>query len=236
MNFQTFSIARNGVAKRPRIYFHGTWLAQMGFMPGVLIQAIPEPDGMIFRLCDENIPKYSVLALETHVKGGKLLQGCCEQGMTLVTSGDYILNGGLNLGDACIARYDYGIIRVRKLPPQTKIITTKRGLPKSRMICGTLLTTNGFNPGSLATVAAEPGKIFFSLQEQGIESYREMVRRARAEKMSLLQVVNAAGVIRITIPDLCLHKAGFAIDDAFVVHYNYGALTLKKLDFEALGF
>jgi len=208
----------------------------MGFMPGVLIQALPEPGGMVFRVCDENIQKYSDLVKDTQAKGGKLIQVCCEQGLTLATSGQYIRTAGLGVGDACIVLYDYGIIRVRKLPPQTKIITTKKTNPKTRMLCGNILTMNGFLPGSLAAVSSEPGKIAFFLQDQGIEHYREMMKYARANQMNLMQVVNAAGVIRIRIPDLCLHKAGFALNESILVHYDYGSIILKKLDLNALGF
>jgi len=236
MNFQAFSITSSGAAKRPRIHLHGAWLARMGFKPDMLIQALPEPGGILLRCCDDNIPKYSALVQETQAKGGKLLKGCCEQGLTLVTSGDYIRSGGLTVGDACVAQYDYGMIRIRKLPPQTKILLPKSPDSKIRLICGTILTSNGFIPGALAFVKTEPGKIEFLLHNQVADNYRTMMKYARANQMSLMQVINAAGVIRIQIPDLCLQRAGFAADKAFAAHYDYGAITLKQLDFEALGF
>ena len=236
MNFQAFSITSSGAAKRPRILLHGAWLARMGFKPDMLIQALPEPGGIILRCCDDNIPKYSTLVQETQAKGGKLIRGCCEQGLTLVTSGDYIRSAGLAVGDACIARYDYGIIRVRKLPPQTRVLLPKSPDSKIRLICGTILTSNGFIPGSLAFVKTEPGKIEFLLHGQDAENYRTMMKYARANQMSLMQVINAAGVIRVQIPDLCLQRAGFFTDDAFLAHYDHGLISLTNLDFEALGF
>jgi len=45
----------------------------MGFVPGALVQALPEPSGMVFNLCDENICKYSELVSDTKEKGGKLM-------------------------------------------------------------------------------------------------------------------------------------------------------------------
>ena len=236
MNAKFLSINSDWGTKQPRIILTGIWLPQIGFTPGVLIQALPETNGMVFRTCDENIHKYSDLAKDTLAKGGKLLQVCCDNGLTLATSGKHIRAAGLNVGDFCIVGYDFGIIRIRKLPPQTKVLNPKIDSPKLRMICGSLLTDNGFIHYSLVAVSSEPGEITFLLQDQSVKTYRDVVKYARENKMNLMQVTNRAGVISLRIPDLSLHKAGFSMSDSFIVHYDYGVITLKKPDYEALGF
>jgi len=236
MNITLISVNTTSKENRARLYFKGDWLAPMGFLPDALVQALPEPGGMVIRLCDENIPKYSALVQETAAKGGKLIFGTCEQGTSLVTSGDYIYNGGLALGDSCVALYDYGLIRVRKLPPQTKIILAKRKQPKSRMICGNWLLDIGFIPEALIAVSAEPGKITLSLQNNRIDSYAALVKHARIHKMRLIQVMSKTDLICIAIPDISLKKAGLAIDEPYYAQYDHGLITLSRPDFQALGF
>jgi len=217
--------------------FNGAWLTQMGLTPSGLIQALPEPNGMLFKLCDENTEKYSDLVNETQARGGKLLRVCCMKGYSLATAGHHISAGGLKIGDTCIARYGYGMIRIRKLPPQMKVLTTKLANPKQRFICGNLLTSNGFVPDSLVAVASEPGKITFLLKEQVNENYSAIVKYARANKMNLIQVMDKkTGGVTIQIPLLSLQKAGLTTYEAYAAHFGYGVITLTKLDFEALGF
>jgi len=233
MNIKSVSVTATKEPIRPRIRFTDKWLTQIGFTPGILIQVLPEPNGIIFQLYDEVIQNYGELFNDTQAKGGKLIQGCCEQ---LMTSGEYLRDMGLDVGDFCIALYDYGVIRVRKLPQQTKVIIPKKKDPKSRMICGNWLTGIGFVPEALIAVSAEPGKITLSLQNNDIESYAALVKHARANKMRLVQVMAKTDLICIAIPDISLNKAGFTLTEPLYVHYGYGVITLEKLDLEALGF
>ena len=238
MNIYVQYISRTRTTARPQIRFFGEWLAEIGFTPGVLIQLLPEPNGVVFQLYNEIVQKYSDFLKETQAKGGKIIHGCYEyeHGLHLITSGECIRAGGLEFGDFCIARYDYGIIRVRKLPPRTKVIIPKLKNPKSRMLCGNWLTEIGFVPDAIMTVSAEPGKITLSLRNNGIENYAGLVKYARANNMRVVQVMKKTKLICIAIPDLCLNKAGFTMEDPFYTQYDHGVITLSKLNFEALGF
>ena len=62
MNIRFLSVVKSGAAvgSRPRITLSGEWLAEMGFVKGALVQALPEKGGMAFNLRDENIQKYDV--------------------------------------------------------------------------------------------------------------------------------------------------------------------------------
>ena len=122
MNIYPLSVmgTGRGAYSSPAIFFHPPWLPDMGFIPGALVQVLPETEGMFFVLCDENIRKYSQLLQTTEEKRGTLItvSCCCGTGASLEIEGQYILNAGLDAGDHLIARYEYGLIRVRKLSEQ----------------------------------------------------------------------------------------------------------------------
>ena len=119
MNICTLSVlsAGRGDLSRPVIALCPPWLPDMGFTPGALVQVLPEAGGMFFILCDENIWKFSELLLATEEKNGTLIiVDCCRAGARLEIEGGYVRNAGLDIGDHLIVWYEYGLIRVRKLP------------------------------------------------------------------------------------------------------------------------
>ena len=255
MNTQFLSVGR-GVAyegHRPRIRLSASWLLDMGFTPGALVQALPEPNGIVFTLCDENIGRYSELARSTDEKNGKLLQvitGCNKShpSPAIVTTGQYILYGGLSIGDHLIVRCTHGLIRMRKfsdIAGNAKTISvvsrkdkhTGGRIPKVR-ISGEWMAEAGFTPLALVTAESKPGSITLALRDQEIEKYSELVKYTRANKLKLLQVRQEARgpVPYIEMAGSCVEKAGFATDDVLMVHYEYGLIKLQKLDFEQLGF
>jgi len=123
MNIYTMSVygAGKGSLLSPVIALCPLWLPDMGFTPGALVQVLPEVGGLFFILCDENIQKYSGLLRSTEEKKGTLITvGCCKNGIRLEIEGSYIRNAGLDVGDTLIIQYEYGLIRVRKLPDQLK--------------------------------------------------------------------------------------------------------------------
>jgi len=117
----TFSVL-GGVCSGLAIMLRPPWLPDMGFIPGALVQVLPEADGLFFILCDENIRRYSELLQATEEKKGELItvSHCCRRGTMLEIDGHCIRNAGLDAGDTLIARYEYGLIRVRKLSEQLK--------------------------------------------------------------------------------------------------------------------
>lgn len=244
---------RSGGKQPPRISFRGGWLNEMGFIPDALVQALPEQDGMLFQLWNENIGRYSDLHVSTREKGGNLIhvyhsEATGHEGTTLVTTGKYIYSGGLAIGDVLIAKYEYGSIKVKKIDlnafPDIKFITvtgikekhTGTLLPKVRLY-GDWLNGIGFVPDALVIAFVENGKITFRLQDEGIEKYSAFVKYARENKGKLIQIrTEGENLPVISISGSFVQKAGFATDDMLTVTSEHSLICLQKPDFEKLGF
>jgi len=260
MNTRLFTVTRIQRAGeiRPRITFFGDWLREIGFVPGALVQVLPEPEGLAFHLYDNNCNRYSDLFQSTKEKGGNLIrvgfsttEG--KQGATFVTSGQYIHKGGLEVGDSMIATYEHGMIRARKIDPRklgfehVRIMDvshirrkyTQEPIPKVR-ICGCWLSEIGFRVGAEATAQSEPGAITLRLQDEHIE-YDAMMKYARKHKQKIVQIAKEPhnrGEPRpcIFISGSPVEKAGFQIGETLAVSYEHGVIKLQTLDFGKLGF
>ena len=255
MNFQLLNVtntASAGSGRRPGFYIYAQWLPDMGFIPGALVQVIPEQGEMIFNLCDENIQRYSELDAQTKARGGKLIQVYnasekYKQSPTLLANGQFLQKAGLTIGDALIAQYIHGQIRVRKLAKTSKIINvtskkderTDKRIPKIQLT-GEWLPMFGFAPDSLATISSEPGIITFQLWNEGVEKYSDLVRFARQNQMKIIQVKEFAGqgklYPRIITTGSYLDKAGFAPREPLIASCEQGIIKLQKLDLADLGF
>ena len=256
MNTQLLSVysASTTHPTLPKIGFKSNWLSDMGFTAGVLVQALPVPNGMDFTLCDENIPRYSDLSNETKKRGGKLLQfiNNTESRLktpkypNLVTSGQYIYGGGLSIGDNLIAQYSYGIIKARKICIQgdTKILPmgsvkeefTDQRIPKVRL-CGYWLADYGFPLGALATVSVVPDSMTFQLQDM---PYTELVPYARRNRMKVVKVHTESNHLKDPLPYIGITgsfvtTAGFGLGDMLIAGCAPGLIQVRKVDMEALG-
>ena len=245
---QLISIQRNGRAEstRPRILFCGDWLTQMGFINGALVQALPEPKGFVFHLCNENV-HYSELFTQTKEKGGTLIRVHSSNKRTgakttLVTTGYHIYRYGLCMGDSLVAKCEYGCIRLRKISDSMRLIHVAKD-KKERTgeyepkiwICGEWMHDIGFTPDTLVTVAMESNLITLTAQNEAIV-YRDVVHFVRKHHMRLAQVATRDGVPLINVKGSCATRAGFALGDMFAVTYEYGRIKLQKPDLQALGF
>ena len=244
--------ASAGSGRRPGFYFYAGWLPDMGFIPGALVQVLPEPGEMIFNLCDENIQRYSELDAQTKALGGKLIQvyNASEkynQSPTLLASGQFLHDAGLTFGDALIAQYTHGHIRVRKLAETSKVIyvtskkdeRTDKRIPKIQLT-GEWLPLFGFVPDSLATVSSEPGAITFQLWNESAEKYSALVRFVRQNQMKIIQVKEFAGqrklYPRIMATGSHIDKAGFALHEPLIASCEQGIIKLQRLNLTDLGF
>ena len=246
--YQTLSVTRSGLAaeSRPRVQFNGEWLSEFGFENGVLIQALPEWEGLVFNLCDKNIT-YSELYRGTRERGGTLNRAYIsgtrtQKGVTFVTTGRHISRSGLKCGDALIAKCEYGCIRVRKVNGNIRLINvakTKRPYTNEPapmvFLLGDWLGEIGFAPDILMTVASEPGIITFTAYEKAV-IYSEIVKYARQNKMQLVQVSTKEGSPLITLTGNRITNAGFSLGDIFLAEYEYGVIKLQKLEPERFGF
>jgi len=225
----------NSNSNKPKILFFAEWTKRMGFIPNALIQCLPEDGGLSFILCNENIPSYSELLSDTREKGGTLIHPSMfmhQKYPCIHVSGSTVKNAGLKYGDNLIALYEYGQIRMRKLPESGVRIVTAR-------IFGRWLEALGFTPDEVFTIDSEPGLITCTLQKNGQERAAELVKYARENRMNLLQVKrmqdnNDAPLFEI--PPSRLERAGFMPDEVFHAVYEYGRIQLQKLDCRRYGF
>jgi len=227
---------KNKSTNSPKLTFFAEWLVHMGFVPGALVQFLPEPGGLSLILC-EYVPKYSELFHSTKEKGGTLIHANLnrQKGYACFSIEGAALNStGLCFGDALLARYEPGFIRLRKLPAgNVKVVTAK--------LFGQWLEEIGFLAEAVFTVDAQahPGLITCQLQENGLERSLELVRHARKNKLALLQVpaiLPKNCYPMFEIPPACLERAGLAGDEYFLALYEHGRIQLQKLDFVGLGF
>ena len=246
--YQIIHIHRNGLSvnSRPRIQLTGDWLTEIGFVSGALVQTLPEPDGFVFNLCNENI-NYSELYHATKEKGGTLIRLYVAnqrtiQGPVLVTTGKHICSGGLKLGDMCIAKCEYGCIRVRKVKGNIRLIPVARtktpytGEPIPMIsLFGGWLNDIGFTRDTLMTVATEQSRITITAYDKAV-IYSEIVKYARQNKMKLIQVSTKYGEPLISIQGSCAVQAGFGLGDIFAAEYEHGVIKLQKFDPNRFGF
>ena len=256
MRLQTFTVY--GVEERagfprPKLSFKCAWLPDMGFVPGSLAQALPQKNGIDFVLCDDLRGwHYSELVREAKEKGGRLVHA--RHGMDrgkpfpeLTVTGSYLLNGGLSIGDRIVVQYGPGIIRARKFPGTGKLIPmgavkdklTGAHIPKVRL-CGHWMNDLGFETGTLATAAAVPGSITFTLHGS-TERYADAVRHCRKNKLKLVHIRPETNHTLPPLPCIgvtgsIVDKAGFGLGDMLTADCAPGLIKLQKLDLEKLGF
>ena len=233
-------IRTNRNTNSPRLAFYAPWLAEMGFVPDALVQFLPEPGGLSFTLCNENIPKYSSLFSYTKKIGGTLMRVNLHRHRPepmLCLSGAALDGTGLIFGDSLLIRYDPGFIRMRKLPDAGARLVDSH-------VTGAWLPNAGFLPDSVLTLANKPGLITCTLKENDAgriqQRTAELVSHARLHKLTLLQVRKAKydkGFCHFfDIPDPCLQAAGFIKGEPLLAFYSYGLIKLQKPDLSSLGF
>jgi hypothetical protein len=221
----------------PKINLSASWLPDVGFTPGALVQALPEPGGISFRLCDEYMMKYSELYKTTREKGGTLI--IVSSKSKLEISGKCVRNAGLDIGDSLIALYDFGLIKARKLPGKARLILTDpdglTGKLKIRLT-GDWMAELGFVTNAVVTATATPGAVTFKLQENGIENYHTLVKHARENKGQVIQVHRDGYTRCLEVGGAFLDKTEFGVDDTFIAFYEHGLIHVNRLDFESFGF
>lgn len=246
-----------GADRRPRLSFSGSWLPEMGFCEDALVMAIPEPDGFAFTLQDEQITRYSDLVKQAKEKNGKLLQviHATYKGRrfpAISTTGSHLTSSGLCIDDTVVVRYTPGAIRMRKLDTKGygqsvtfAVVGSVKGkhpdhrIPKVRLT-GSWLSAAGFEKDALVLASPQQGKITFTLVNEHIDRYSDLVKSARQSKQKLLQVIQipsrGRAMPHIGLTGSVLSASGLAMDDLFVIKHKPGMFTLEKIDFHTLGF
>ncbi len=232
--------------RRPKITIQCGWLAEAGFVPGALVQGLPERGGLAFRLCDECAAPYSGLARHTAEGGGKLFQmaGRTDGGSTtpvLHTSGRYIQNAGLSAGDTVVEEHGYGLVRLRRvrlapnerlaLPAIAKDPATGGRRVRVRL-CGKWLAEFGFGVGAVLSVRPGPGSLELRVEPPGDPV--PLVRRARREGTKIVQMSDEPHGRNGPTPFVgmtgsAIDAAGFGFDDVLVVSCSQGRAVVGRL-------
>ena len=177
MNIHLINVTNTGTATKacPCLHFYGQWLPQMGFLPDMLVKAVPGPGGMDFVLHDGYITSFRELDSSARKQGGRLIKVFDtdkSNSTSLAIKGRYINNAGLDIGDALIARYNYGLIQARKLPATAKAVLriSVRGQPgrprPKAQLAGDWLPGSGFTPNTPVVAISEPGRVTFEIVER----------------------------------------------------------------------
>ena len=247
--FLTLTATRGPSRPRPRLDFGGLQLRDAGFIPGALVQALPQPGGLAFYLRNQITGTYSDLWRLTNQLGGKLMQvtqsGDPQQYPRLYTTDPFLTQTALSIGDPLIAVIEPELIRIQKLPPNLKPIPAaapiknRAGMevPKVR-ICGLWLNDYGFGINAMVTAHPEPGRITFTVRKD--DNYRDTVRFAYKNNLKLLQIRQESHnrgqpVPVISVTGSCVNKAQFDPEDLFLASCSPGEITLQRLDFDKLG-
>jgi len=211
---------------RLRLNLAGEWLYEAGFTPRAAVKLLPEPGGIAFALCTE--PPLGAKKRRRDDDGFAEVR-LYRNSPVLCVTGKILERSHLAFGDTLVALYEYGRIRLRKVPGGAAKVVSSH-------FCGKWLVALGFTVGACFTLDAQPGLIICQLQEDAVARTLELVKFARKNKLKLLQVENIKRVPHIFVPPSCLDKARFTPNDALLAAYDYGHISLRKLDFCALGF
>jgi hypothetical protein len=197
----------------PRIGFAAPWVREMGFVHGTEVLVVPEKNGMSFHLMNEHLKE----------KTGKLIKINRQK---LILDGPFIYSCGLSEGDPIAVLFDYGFVRVRKLPRMARLL-----MPGKTKLYGEWLEKIGFVPDAVVLVFFEQGSVVLKLCENGLENYRELVKFARLHKAKIIQPRKRPPFCKIDLPDSCFSKDGM-----FLAHYEFGLIKLQKISVKDLGF
>lgn len=211
---------------RLRLNLAGEWLYEAGFTPRAAVKLLPESGGIAFALCTEPPPDAKKRCRDDD---GFAEVRLYRNSPALCVTGKILERSHLAFGDTLLALYEYGYIRLRKVPGSAAKVVLSH-------FCGKWLVALGFTIGACFTLDAQPGLITCQLQENAVARTLELVKFARKNKLKLLQVENIKRVPHIFVPPSCLDKAEFTQNDALLAAYDYGHISLRKLDFCALGF
>jgi hypothetical protein len=236
-NFHTvkFGILRASLTKAQnrytRIVIRYSWLAEAGFFHGASVCAVPMSDGFTISL---QTSKNAGLGKTFRVGFGDKYPR-----LTFDITPNFPIPE-ISGGDFLAAAYEHGRIAAKKLPPADKyyLIDTQNYAAHLRLY-GAWLIDAGFPPDTIATVAAERGKITINARTNTSDyddinsraNYGEIVKYARGRKLQLAQTKKHEKASTLDLFDRTLENAGFATGDICGVRcHETGKISLFKPD------
>jgi len=206
---------------RTKVAIRTSWLADMGFVNGAPVWAIPQQDGFALALRDEYAGN----------EKGKLIHVGFERirpALTLNFAKNFTIPG-LVAGDFLVAECEYGFIKARKLPhAQQYHMVGCHNYDALLRLCGYWLNDAGFLLDTVVTVAVVDDCIVIRTWNDAAATYADIVKFARARKYQIIQPRALRGYPIMDIPTYILNRVGFREGDIFGVRYDYGLITLFK--------
>jgi len=212
---------------RMKIQIRPPWLADLGFVYGAPIYAVPQQDGLTIAL-HENAAANS---------GGKLLHVSMvrEKPFIVVNLTQNFSATGLTTGDFLAAKYEYGVITAKKLPDAQKyFVIGSQKYNSFLQFSGEWLNDLGFLPQVVTTVAVADKNITFRIWD-GMENYKDFVKFARSSKCQIIQPRKNQHITTLDIPSYILSDAGLCAGNISGVHCEFGKITMFKPDLQTLG-
>jgi len=217
---------------RTKIGVRSSWLADMGFVCGAPVWAMPQPDGFTLTL-------HSKHSKMDGMDSGKLIHVGLD-GKKLALTLNFAKNfsvAGLSAGDFLAARYEYGVITARKLPPAQKYyVVGAQNHGAFLRLCGGWLNDTGFLPDTIAMAAVLRDGMTLRLWDDTAATHSDIVKFARAHKYQVVQPQKNQHITFIDLNGYTLNRTGFDTGDIAGIHYEHGCITLFKPDLQTLGF
>jgi hypothetical protein len=219
----------------------------VGFISHALVQVLPTQGELIFKLSNENIRSYSELHESTVDCGGTLLRIFISntrtvKGPTFTVTGKYITDAGFEIGNHVIAKFEQGLITIRKMSDDLRLLTVSKRTDRSSGLHVPNVCTNaswlnnfGFTPNTLVMLTSELNEITLTALEKD-PGYDEACRLVRANKGRLIQVSEKKGTPMIGFTGKVIDRAGFNIDEMVTVKCGDGTIKLQKFDKGLFGF
>ena len=215
---------------RTKINIRPLWLAEIGFVHGVHVYAIPRQGG--FTLTLRNNGAENGKLIHVGLDGKKL-------SLTVNVAKNFAATE-LAAGDFLAVKYEYGVITAQKLPgAQTYYMIGSRDYDAHLQMCGNWISDAGFLPDTITIVAATNEGITLAAWKDTTSTaatYSDIVKFARERKCQIIQPHKNQHVTVVDISGYTLNRAGFASGDIVGINYDSGTIKLFKPDLQKLGF
>jgi hypothetical protein len=215
---------------RAKVNIYSPWLADMGFVQGAPVVAVPQQDGFTLSLQSSSNKKGD----------GKLIHVVLtsKKNPTITVGlGKNFSTTGLNAGDFLAAGYEYGTIRAKKLPDAQKYyVIGLQNYSAFLQMGGEWLDNLGFKAHAVAITSINNGCLTFKLWNDDNAKYSEIVKFARQHKGQIVQPRKSQLCTVIDIPGYLLFGAGFKSGDISGVICEYGTIKIFRPDLRKLGF
>lgn len=126
----------------------------------------------------------------------------------------------------------------------TLLLTVSKagGAGKRPKICliGSWLSEMGFEPDSLVMAMPEQDGMTFTLCNENIKKYSELVKSAKEQNGKLMQIIlmshKGKKFPTLVTTGSYITSKGLEIGDSLVVRYEYGFIKIRKIDLTRFGF